>query len=348
MQSTVELVLRRLARASAIALTALLVASCGGDDETSSNVQSMAVFGDSLSDLGTYEVPAVAASGGGRFTTGANTKLWVEYLADYYGVGISRNRTGGFGSAITVLGGTGYAEGGSRVALQPGINCVPDGMGGCTLQGALTRPITQQVAAHLAANGGRIPGTQLIVILGGANDIIYQAGVVQAAGGTPASVAAAQAALVTAGGTLAATAKSLVSAGATKVLVLTVPDLGYTIQGQSSTQARDLLSGLTLAFNSALTGSLAGAANIVVLPTADFFFDALAHPAQFGFVNVTQPACNIAVLPGNSSLFCSSATLVAPNAQSNFLFADTIHPTAGGHQQFANYVLTRLPASFPR
>lgn len=348
MQSTFARALRWSVRAGAIVATALLVASCGGDDDTSANIQSMAVFGDSLSDLGTYQVAAVAPTGGGRFTTGGNTRLWVEYLADYYGVTVSRNRTGGFGSPITVLGGTGYAEGGSRVALQPGINCVPDGMGGCTLQAALTRPITQQVSAHLAAVGGRIPATQLVVIFAGANDIFFQAGTVQAAGGTPAAIAAAQAALVTAGGTLATTARSLVTAGANQVLVLTVPDMGYTVQGQSSTQARDLFSGLTLAFNSALTGALAGASNIAVVPTSDFFLDALANPARYGFVNTSQPACNIGVLPGGSSLFCSSATLVAAGAQNNYLFADTVHPTAGGHQQFASYVVERLPAAYRR
>ncbi len=113
-------------------------------------------------------------SGGGRFSTNP-AKFWVEYVADYYGVTVSKNRVGGFGVPITVLGGTGYAEGGARVALQPGINCAPDGAGGCTLAGALTRPVTQQIAAHLAASGGTLSNRQLALILAGNNDMLIQA-----------------------------------------------------------------------------------------------------------------------------------------------------------------------------
>ncbi|MCA3220204.1 MAG: SGNH/GDSL hydrolase family protein [Burkholderiales bacterium] len=350
-------------RATAVAFTALILASCGGsDDNNKVTVTSMAVFGDSLSDLGTYAVPAVTAVGGGRFTTNTpGAKFWSEHVSDYYGVSISRNRTGGFGSQISVLGGTSYAEGGARVTLQPGIGCTPDGAGGCTLAGALTRPVTQQVQAHLAASGGRIPQGQLVMFFAGANDIFVQAGAVSAAiaaaaqqpGATPQSIAAAQAAAVqlaqqalgVAATTLAQTIRSVVSAGGTLVAVITVPDIGLTPSGLASASTQQLLSGLTATFNGALAQGLAGAANVTTIPSNDFFTEAIANPARYGFVNVTQPACNIAALPNNSSLFCSGATLVAPNAQANYLFADAVHPTVGTHQQFGSYVINRLRAT---
>jgi phospholipase/lecithinase/hemolysin len=331
---------------------ALAVVGCGGDDDgkgqVGANVNSIAVFGDSLSDLGTYQVGQVAAVGGGRFSTNP-AKFWVEYVADYYGTSVTRNRTGGFGVPVTVLGGTGYAEGGARVALQPGINCFPDGAGGCTLQGALTRPVTQQMAAHVAASGGSISGKQLILVLAGHNDMLVQAQAVSAAGGTPAAVAAAQTAMGVAGATLATAIKSLMAAGATKVAVVTPFDFAQTPFGASAgatTQA--LFQGLMLAFNGQLQAGLAGVSGVVVVPSTDFQYDMRANPAKYGMTNVTSPGCNVAVLPGQSSLFCSAATLVAPNAQNTFMFADGFHPAAGAQAHFGAYLVGRIGAAVPR
>jgi phospholipase/lecithinase/hemolysin len=331
---------------------ALAVVGCGGDDDgkgsVGSNVNSIAVFGDSLSDLGTYQVGQVAAAGGGRFTTNP-AKLWVEYVADYYGTSVTRNRTGGFGVPITVLGGTGYAEGGARVALQPGINCFPDGAGGCTLQGALSRPVTQQMAAHLAANGGRIDGKQLILVLSGNNDMLVQAQTVSAAGGTAAAVAAAQQAMGVAGATLATAIRSLITAGATKVAVVMPFDVAQSPLGESAgATSQALFQGLMLAFNGQLQGGLAGLSAVTVVSTTDFQYDMRANPAKYGMVNVRATACNVSVLPGQSALFCSPATLVAPNAQNNFMFADGLHPTAGTHAQFGSYIVGRIGAAIPR
>lgn len=342
------------ARGAAVALlSALLLAACGGGSEdgkgqVGANVTSVAVFGDSLSDLGTYQVGQVAAAGGGRFSTNP-AKFWVEYVAEYYGTTVTRNRTGGFGVPVTVLGGTGYAEGGARVALQPGINCVPDGAGGCTIQAALTRPITQQVAAHIAASGGTINSKQLILMLAGNNDMLVQAQAVAAAGGTPAAQAAAQTAMGVAGATLAATARSLVTAGATKVVVLTPFDLAESPLGAAQgASSRALFQALLLAFNSQLQANLVGATGITVVSSTDFQYDMRANPAKYGISNVTAPACNLGVLPGQSSLFCSAATLVAANAQNTFMFADAVHPTAGAHAQFGNFVIGRIGAAIPR
>jgi phospholipase/lecithinase/hemolysin len=331
---------------------ALAVAGCGGSDsdgkgEVGANVTSMAVFGDSLSDLGTYQVGQAAAVGGGRFTTNPG-RLWVEYVADYYGVTVSKNRAGGFGVPFTVLGGTGYAEGGARVALRPGVSC-PDGASGCTLPGQATRPIMEQVAAHIAASGGALSNKQLVLMLGGNNDMLVQATAVNTAGGSATAVAAAQQAMGVAGGTLGTAARSLITAGAGKVVILTPFDIAASPAGAAGTDAsRGLLQGLMLAFNQGLQTAVAGQSNIVVVSTTDFQYDVRANPAAYGMVNVTSPACNVAILPGQSSLFCSAATLVATNAQNNYMFADGLHPTAGTHAQFGNYVVQRIGAAVPR
>ena len=93
---------------------------------------------------------------------------------------------------------------------------------------------------------------------------------------------------------------------------------------------------------------MTGQPNIVVVSSSDFQYDMRANPAAYGMVNVTSPACNLAVLPGQSSLFCSAATLVAPNAQNNFMFADGLHPAGNTHAHFGNYVIQRIGAAVPR
>jgi phospholipase/lecithinase/hemolysin len=343
---------RRALLWTAAAASALLLAACdSGDDGFTGNVKSVAVFGDSLSDLGTYQVGPVAAAGGGRFTTNPG-KVWVEHVAEYYGTTVARNRTGGYGSPPAVSGGTGYAEGGARVAEQPGIGCNTDGAGGCLLTGALTRPVTQQVTAHLAANGGRVPSGQLVLVLAGANDMFFQAGRVSAGAST---VAQAQAAMAGVGTALSNEIKKLTAAGANRVVVLSAFDIARTpltnalvADPAARVQQQSLFVALALAFNNALSGGLAGAAGVTYVASSDFQIEVAANPARYGFVNTTLPACNIAVLPGNSSLFCSPATLSAPNANANFLYADAVHPTVGAHKQFADFVISRIANVIPR
>jgi len=65
------------------------------------------------------------------------------------------------------------------------------------------------------------------------------------------------------------------------------------------------------------------------------------NPAKYNLSNVTTPACNIAVLPGNSSLFCTTNTLIG-TADAHFLYADAVHPTPYGHALFATYVLQAM------
>src|SRR5882672_1256996 len=223
----------------------LLLVSCGGGGSNGKvQIDSVASFGDSLSDLGTYQVGPIAAAGGGRFTTNP-AKIWVEYVAEAYGQSITRNRTSGFGTPVAVSGGTAYGQGGSRVTSQPGIGNTGQESGVDT--GASTLPITDQVTAHLAAVGGVIPPTQLILVLGGDNDIFYQAGVVSASGGTPAAVAAAQTAAGTAGAQLAAQVKRLVAAGAKNVVVLTAFDPAFSLATGGSASTAALFNALTLA-----------------------------------------------------------------------------------------------------
>ena len=78
-------------------LTAALLSACGGgtspaggDQATKVTFTKQVSFGDSLSDVGTYRVGAVAAAGGGKFTINGdstaksedlNGKIWLDFMA---------------------------------------------------------------------------------------------------------------------------------------------------------------------------------------------------------------------------------------------------------------------------
>ncbi len=75
----------RLALACAAAAT--LLAACGGGDGDATGYDRIVIFGDSLSDVGTYATPGVQSLGGGKYTiNAADASIWVERVADRAGV----------------------------------------------------------------------------------------------------------------------------------------------------------------------------------------------------------------------------------------------------------------------
>src|SRR5580700_9220108 len=116
-----------LAAQTATACAALtMLAACGGSSSSGNNTPPGGVtlqvvsFGDSLSDVGTYAPVATADFGGGRFTTNPG-QIWTQNVAQYYGDTLTAAQTGGFGVPLAPASGLGYAQGGARVTLQPGI-----------------------------------------------------------------------------------------------------------------------------------------------------------------------------------------------------------------------------------
>ncbi|MFS7193894.1 autotransporter outer membrane beta-barrel domain-containing protein [Serratia proteamaculans] len=76
-----------------------------------------------------------------------------------------------------------------------------------------------------------------------------------------------------------------------------------------------------------------GSGNIVRVDVNKLFSEAIANPAQFGFINTAGMACP----PGVSSAVCSSATPGFDSSQS-YLFADHFHPSLQAHQLIADYI----------
>lgn len=365
----------------------------------------LVVFGDSLSDGGTYTAWAsFAASGanrfvgttplqmltaaapyGGKFTTNPGT-VWVENLAVAVGYDLKPANLMGGGQpsmnlSLPQLGGcttcTNYAQGGSRVALQPGIGNVGTTAGATdytitnAFLGASTLPVVQQIDQHLASSyapEGKFAPTDLVIVLAGANDVFTQAGL--AGAGAITGDAAGQAVGVAAG-TLVAQVARIKAAGAKHVLVVGLPDMGVTPYGASAGAATaGALTALSrTAFNTTLTTYLAGVPGVAYLDPAPLFSAVVSSPATYGFTKVidstsSQTALESAACGPNptaqftvndslaspSSLYCSVAnlalsiggTLRTPTADLTYVFADGVHPTTQMHKVLAQHVQEKL------
>lgn len=268
-------------------------------------------FGDSLTDSGYYA--PLLPPGTGRFTTNPGP-VWAENVAAAFGKTAAPNNAGG----------TNYAQGGARVTGTPGVGAAP-------ASGA--QPIATQITTYLAASGGAVDSRAIHAVWAGANDIFVAA--------TPGAVADPSAYIQTTAGELVAQIGRLSAAGAKYIVVPTVPDIGATPFGASTgpTGAAGLTA-LSSGFNLALQAGLNGAGLKVI--QADVFTllrEVIANPAPYGFTNVTGVACLT-----TSSLICTSAALVAPDAAQTYLFADGVHPTTGAHRILSDYVLSILEA----
>ena len=373
---------RRRWHISALAAAALIVAGCGGGNTDSPLAERVVVFGDSLSDVGTYTpatsltpTPGAAPYFGGKWTTNtfaeyalapagttrrANTStsnIWVEWIAARLGVAITPAEVG-FGptrvpcpaqASGLAASCTGYAQGGSRVTD-------PNGIG--RTSGALTIPIVDQIASH---NTRTVTGFKsgfdsgdIVFVFGGNNDVFVLA---DAVGGGLIAPDAAAVAIQTVGTELATLVKTeIIAKGASRVVVMTLPDSAATPFGSTlSADGRALLTGLSAAFNTALLAGLDGSGARIIDARA-LNAAVQAAPSSFGLTNITTPACDaakISAITGGAvttgqSLFCNASAGVPFNgirtgaSASTYLFADGVHPTTGGHKIFADQVWTQL------
>jgi outer membrane lipase/esterase len=321
---------------------AMLCASISTASAEELRFNNIIVIGDSLSDGGTYS-QAVQAGGGGllpninyRFLTNAadgSSLTYAGVLARELGLTLQPNvlsAVPGAGMAQVNLGGTNYAEGGSRITSPAGIgNSIPGGI--------TTLPLTTQVD-RLLVDRPTLGATDLVVLWGGANDVFAQAGAVGGAFITPATAIAnmAQAAVE-----LAAQVDRVRAAGAQNVIVVTVPDIGQTPFGlSSSAPAQGLQTALTNAFNTQLATSLAG--NAVIVDSQKLLGAVQADPAKYGF---TAPnAATVIACPGGSSLQCVQGLNALPDSEQR-VFADGVHPTTAAHALFGQAAFAGVQAA---
>jgi phospholipase/lecithinase/hemolysin len=218
----------------------------------------------------------------------SNGPVWVEHLAARIGLDLQPARNGG----------TNHAVGGARAR------------GGPTDVGA-------QVAAFLAARGGAVDRNALYVVYGGGNDLL-------AAALAPDRDAVAREAATALGSAV----DDLAAAGAGRILVPNLPDIGIAplVRAQGAAWASEARR-LTRAFNTTLQRALARveAARSATILRLDVFALAervMADPAAAGFRDVTNPCL------GTS---CEGA-----------LFWDPVHPTTRAHARLAAAALPVL------
>lgn len=298
------------------------------------------IIGDSLSDGGTYSQAVRAGSGFTvpdiryRWLTNApdgSSLTYGEVLGRALGINLQPNVISAVGPFPAIaVGGTNYAEGGSRVALQPGIGNNP-------ANGITTLPLSTQVDRMLAATP-TLNSNDLVILWGGANDVFFQSGAV-GLGLPPATAAAnmAQAAI-----DLVAQVDRVKAAGAQTVIVVTVPDIGTTPFGASQGPlGAGLLTGLSNAFNAQLATSLGGKA--VIVDAGKLLGAIQTNPVAYGFTApgaATIPACGVM-----QSLTCiQGAPGVLADSELR-VFADGVHPTTRAHAVFGQAAFAGLQAA---
>src|SRR6185312_3936063 len=185
--------IRLLAGAVALAITGSAAAA---------QFDAVVVFGDSLSDNGNLSYAEELPFAPTRFTTNPGLEA-IEHVSDYYGIALTPS----------LLGGTDFAFGGAGL-----INNAPGTPPTVPL-------LSQQLQMYLGATGGKADPNALYAIWGGANDVFYNVALYQGGAITQDQLqanlqAAAQAEL----GLIA----QLGGAGAKRVIVFNLPDIGKT------------------------------------------------------------------------------------------------------------------------
>ncbi len=345
----------------------IFLAACGGDDNTTNtnndadntpapaSYDALVSFGDSLSDVGTYKVGAVAALGGGQYTINRENgaQNWIQLIAAKLGLpvpcaaqtGLNGQASQGFAVPVQNNAGcTAYAQGGARLTNPVGPGNALLG-GDNAILGQLTVPVATQMQAHLDAAGGTYSGNEIVFVLAGGNDVFINLGAVGQAMATPEEAVSA---MGVAGGELAGYVQSLLlDKGAMQVAVVNLPDVSKTpfAYGQpTSTQL--LIEQMSATFNQQLAAGLAGTEDKVLLVDAFAVSrQQAADPAAYGITNSVGVACDLSQ-PGNalgSSLVCTIGNLAdTEEAVSRYQFADGVHPTPYGSRLIAELVSSEL------
>ena len=313
----------------AILTTLLVVASTPA---ASQSFNQFVGFGDSTIDSGSYRI--LSSPGGG----GTYNSLWPSAVAA--GAGKPTTSPGLMSSeALSALfglsaipadqGGSNYATSGAKDVT---INSIATG--GFTA----ATPTVTQIANYLAATGGHANANAIYLISSGGNDVSYALGDT----GTAPFPSNPTAYLTSAANSLANAVASLQAAGARYFIV---PDLPFSFPAGGGTgNATERQARLT--YSQTLWSDLA-AAGVGFIP-ADYNAVRLAiaaNPASFGFqfIDTNHVACTQPAGVGSAwALLCSTnpaapSTLVSPNAEQIYLFADDQHLTTAGQKVLADY-----------
>ncbi|HEY9693520.1 MAG TPA: SGNH/GDSL hydrolase family protein [Oculatellaceae cyanobacterium] len=285
------------------------------------NIDSLYVFGDSISDTGNV---FTATQGGippepfyfqGRFSNGP---IWIDDLSQKLGLNLTPAFKIATGQAAPTAG-INFAFGGSTTGTANTLNyLLPQGsqnLPGLQQQvGLFSTLIPTQQAANPNA---------LYVLWAGAND--YSPTDSDFVPYTDTNTTLAN---------LSSTAQSLANLGAKNIMVVDLPDLGKLPVSLGTAEATEL-SNLTTEHNSqlfqAIQSSVGDSVNIIPFDVSSLFNQAIANPSEFNLTNVTA-AC-----------FNQANGTICPNPN-EYLFWDQRHPTTATHGFIADAAFNTLEA----
>ena len=273
-----------------------------------SPITSLTVFGDSLSDQGNAFILTGGAFPPAPYVQRAsNGPVAVEVLASALGVPL----------APALAGGSNYAVLGAATGpvLIPSTSLTTDNFAAVqyNLPALSNTGITNQVLSYLLTGPVVDPENSLFVMWGGPNDFF-----IDPSAGTAANAVA----------NLALAIQLLYGNGARQFLVPNMPDLSLTPFGLGlPPQARAGLQALSLGFNTGVSSALTqlqALPGIAITPFDTFALLTVisSDPTAFGFANANAPCV--------SEILSAGATVCAD--PSTYLFWDSVHPTAAGHQ----------------
>jgi phospholipase/lecithinase/hemolysin len=277
---------------------------------------AMYVFGDSLSDAGNVSLATgglVPVSPPYADRSFSNGPVWAVDLASALGLPALQP---------SLAGGTDFAFGGAETGRTP--EHTPNGTD-------LTSQFSQFTAQVASPQSGA-----LYAIWIGSNDVL------DIANDASLTQAQQQADVAAAVNNEVSVIDQLAARGARNLLVLNVPDLGKTPDeiGRGATAAATA-SSLASLYDNELASALqplqaSGSVKVNLVDTYSLLDQLVANPGAVGLSNATDP-----VWTGNVS--SSSGTLNATGAaQNQYVFFDSLHPTAQTHSLLASDIASQL------
>lgn len=356
---------KRTRWAAVVVAAALGMVACGGDGGeggSGTRFNRLVAFGDSYSDVGTYNVGTIGmigaqTGGAGRWTVNAlqGGQVWVEQLASQLGLptacaaetGLLPNNPLLTGAPVTRHPGcTVYAQGSARVTSDQGSNSVGRQRQGEVNIGYLARPVKDQMALHLSANGGRYAGDELITVWAGTNDVFMELSLT-----APGSAQNAIDNVALAGRQLGELIRTeVVGKGARRVLVLNVPFVAGLPYAQAlGPDSAALVDAMTRAFNDQLAQALRGVPEVRLADAYGLMADMIGQPGKYRLSNVTDVACgpnafSPAATVNGTAVACNASNLL-PGDRSRYLLADAVHPTPYAHSLFSDFAIEQMRAA---
>lgn len=278
---------------------------------------AMYVFGDSLSDVGNVSlatagiVPVAPPYEDRSFTNGP---VWAQDVAQSIGLPALQP---------SLAGGTDFAYGGALTGQLPVHTLNPT-------------DLTSQYSQFLT----QVPSPQsgaLYAMWIGSNDVL------DIANDTTLTPTQQQQSVADAVNNEVSVINGLAGRGAQNFLVLNVPDLGKTpyetARGPAVAQSASSLASL---YDTDLAAALkpleaSGALKIDLVDMYSTLDGVIANPSTYGFTNVTDPIWN-----GNLTSANSGTLQATGSSQSQYLFFDSLHPSAQAHAVLAEGITQGL------